>query len=187
MELPSGRLCFVYHLLATTVYCGVLRVQSYVLTRWLLWPRVAVSVEADRPAIAVAYFPVCSALAQLKVYLKGTPLTVHMLQSAPWHKLHQCICVLHTDMGGLTFQLGLGHMTEDSLVIGQCHVPDVAALLPASTLRGCVISVCIWTWLCFYWQAIPCCECQWEPPWSAQLGHETGDEAATAQRSRPQL
>ena len=48
-------------------------------------------------------------------------------------------CLLYplcTDMGSLTFQVGLGHMTDNSMVIGQAVVPSLKQLTPNSSLKG---------------------------------------------------
>ena len=49
------------------------------------------------------------------------------------------MCVL-TDMGSLTFQVGLGHMTDSSMVIGQAVVPSLNLLSTSSPLKGYTIA-----------------------------------------------
>ena len=40
------------------------------------------------------------------------------------------------DMGSLTLLVGLGHMTDPSMVIGQTVVPNIKRLTPNSPLKG---------------------------------------------------
>ena len=41
-----------------------------------------------------------------------------------------------SDMGSLTLLVGLGHMTDSSMVIGQAVVPNIKQLTPNSPLKG---------------------------------------------------
>ena len=52
------------------------------------------------------------------------------------HNVHSHL--LQTDMGSLTFQVGLGHMTDSSMVIGQAVVPSLKQLTPSYPLKGLV-------------------------------------------------
>ena len=42
----------------------------------------------------------------------------------------------YTDMGSLLFQIGLGHMTDDSTVIGQAVVTNLAGLSATNPIKG---------------------------------------------------
>ena len=57
-----------------------------------------------------------------------------------------CVCLL-TDMGSLTFQVGLGHMTDSSMVIGQAIVPSLNQLSTSSPLRGYVVAIALYMYI----------------------------------------
>ena len=40
-------------------------------------------------------------------------------------------------MGSLAFQIGLGHMTDDSMVIGQAVITNLTGLSVTNPLKGC--------------------------------------------------
>ena len=42
-------------------------------------------------------------------------------------------------MGSLTFQVGLGHMTDNSMVIGQAVVSSLKQLTPRTPLKGYIV------------------------------------------------
>lgn len=71
-------------------------------------------VPSTKPAhndcTTLAYYPVRSGVPQLKAYLK--------------------------DMGPLQLQIGLGRMTEDSMVIGQSTIPELSVLTPSNPVEG---------------------------------------------------
>ena len=121
--------------------------QVYFLCGWCLYisnyfnvlNRVPVQVNSGSKrdlgdSTSLAYFPIRSTLSQLAAYLKGE-----------WTRYLLCITInnvyshlLQADMGSLTFQVGLGHMTDSSMVIGQAIVPSLKQLTPSSPLKGLV-------------------------------------------------
>lgn len=42
--------------------------------------------------------------------------------------MHTCWLCWYVDMKALKLLVGLGHMTEESMVIGRCTLPDLSAL-----------------------------------------------------------
>lgn len=47
-----------------------------------------------------------------------------------------CVCVPTADMGQLSLQVGLGHVTDSSTVIGQVVVPSLSGLTPTASVDG---------------------------------------------------
>ena len=43
---------------------------------------------------------------------------------------------IHADMGPLQLQIGLGHMIEDSMVIGQSTIPELSVLAASNPVEG---------------------------------------------------
>lgn len=61
------------------------------------------------------------------------------LTSKVWTSKHGILittCDILTDMGTVMFEVGLGHMTDSSMVIGCAMVPDMMPLLTKGHLRG---------------------------------------------------
>ena len=46
------------------------------------------------------------------------------------------VFVFYVDMGSLMFQIGLGHMTDDSMVIGQAVITNLSGLSVTNPLKG---------------------------------------------------
>lgn len=46
------------------------------------------------------------------------------------------VYLFYVDMGSLVFQIGLGHMTDDSMVIGQAVITNLSGLSVTNPLKG---------------------------------------------------
>ena len=64
----------------------------------------------------------------LKLCMSYVHCTRTMLQRWQAREHGQCLLVVPADLKALKLLVGLGHMTEDSMVIGRCTLPDLSVL-----------------------------------------------------------
>lgn len=76
----------------------------------------------------IGYYPVRAGLSQFNAYLKGI---IFFTCSA----MNCCDCCL-SDMGAVVFEVGLGHMSDASMVIGWASVPDASPLVAKGQMQG---------------------------------------------------
>ncbi len=77
----------------------------------------------------LAVYQIRSGWPQFKSYIQGA-LIIAFLSSNTIHD----IASIHTDMGSLYVHVGLGHMTDESMVIGKASVPSLSKLSPTNAL-----------------------------------------------------
>lgn len=83
----------------------------------------------DQAAPSIAHYSIQAGLPQFSAYLKGL------------HSITVALCVVCSqcgvaDMGAVAFEVGLGHMTDPSMVIGRAVVPDLVVLMSKRQVSG---------------------------------------------------